>query len=609
MIELNHDMMEKLALKSSFRIERGPIVLFGIRGMLPVDVFATDFAASRALQPSPIDHRFMRCTIGQWMPEKGTLAVFPGSTVPHIGNVQRALARRGSTANMLMLGKYLYAKGRHKHGKPGAHRAFRQARFFPVWRTADDLDFEHDDIIDNDGGTVWDNLHCAGNNNLDHPFFGSAGCQVVAGLRGKPDKGELGPWKAFVDSAYMRAGKPQGMFEYMLFSGFEVARLAQDAGGRHNRTCRYGSYGPYVVRIQRALARLGFPGFLDPAAIDGDYGRNTLEAVVAFQNRQFGEADGIVGPLTAAALDIAWDTIDFAPNPATPAPSAPDEPAAGPPLLVAPDPVAATGIARDWFADAVKVTCGFENAGDPYRGVTGNFDGQGISCGAMQWNLGQGSLQPMIRAVGKPLVLSHMPQFGEDMWKACTATNAAGVTMAAGWHRNNRLPRALRDELSTMLGSGPMRAEQDKAMAVYAERAMTLAEAWAAARGDAGPGKRAFMWFFDTVCQNGSMKGLGHADVVAFIGDDDRAVALGAVCASLAGVTGSGGHVRDAHANAQAWADLTDPESIDLLVLSFLRAAKSLPRWRHVVLNRKGTIAAGHGDVNSGRQDLGDYGI
>ena len=33
---------------------------------------------------------------------------------------------------------------------------------------------------------------------------------------------------------------------------------------------------------------------------------------------------------------------------------------------------------------------------DCFCGVAGDFDGQGISFGALQWNLGQGTLQPLL---------------------------------------------------------------------------------------------------------------------------------------------------------------------------------------------------------------------
>jgi hypothetical protein len=45
-------------------------------------------------------------------------------------------------------------------------------------------------------------------------------------------------------------------------------------------------------------------------------------------------------------------------------------------------------VTDDEINKAVAVTGRFENAGDPWSGVTGDFDGMGISCGVLQWNIG-----------------------------------------------------------------------------------------------------------------------------------------------------------------------------------------------------------------------------
>src|SRR5581483_9551270 len=78
---------------------------------------------------------------------------------------------------------------------------------------------------------------------------------------------------------------------------------------------RQGATGPAVVTLQQDLAAAGF----SPGAIDGDFGPATLAAVKAFQSANGLVADGIVGPLTWAALTQAATP---APAPApTPAPS------------------------------------------------------------------------------------------------------------------------------------------------------------------------------------------------------------------------------------------------------------------------------------------------
>ncbi|MEL7510337.1 MAG: peptidoglycan-binding protein [Cyanobacteria bacterium J06554_1] len=74
------------------------------------------------------------------------------------------------------------------------------------------------------------------------------------------------------------------------------------AGKRPSVRLRFGSQGPLVGDLQRALATKGF--YED--AIDEDFGRYTLFAVLDFQKAVFGPQadDGIVGPITAAELGI-----------------------------------------------------------------------------------------------------------------------------------------------------------------------------------------------------------------------------------------------------------------------------------------------------------------
>lgn len=61
---------------------------------------------------------------------------------------------------------------------------------------------------------------------------------------------------------------------------------------------REGATGQDVVALQDALAAHGF----SPGASDGDFGPRTLAAVIAFQRSRGLVADGVVGPLTWAAL-------------------------------------------------------------------------------------------------------------------------------------------------------------------------------------------------------------------------------------------------------------------------------------------------------------------
>lgn len=66
-------------------------------------------------------------------------------------------------------------------------------------------------------------------------------------------------------------------------------------------TIRRGSKGTDVAYVQAILADLGYD--LGSAGVDGDFGRKTEEAVKAFQRSHGLNPDGVVGPMTYAALE------------------------------------------------------------------------------------------------------------------------------------------------------------------------------------------------------------------------------------------------------------------------------------------------------------------
>ena len=68
-------------------------------------------------------------------------------------------------------------------------------------------------------------------------------------------------------------------------------------------TVRRGDRGTDVAYVQAILQQLGYD--LGSAGVDGDFGRKTEEAVIAFQRKNGLIADGVVGPLTYEALEKA----------------------------------------------------------------------------------------------------------------------------------------------------------------------------------------------------------------------------------------------------------------------------------------------------------------
>ncbi len=102
----------------------------------------------------------------------------------------------------------------------------------------------------------------------------------------------------------------------------------------------------------------------------------------------------------------------------------------------------------------------------------------GVSCGALQWNIGQGSLQPVVVAVGERGVRAAMPRRGAVMWRACNAPVVAGLKIIRAWQPGGKLPAPTRAELVALMGSDTMRRQQHDRIAVVAARPLIAATRW-----------------------------------------------------------------------------------------------------------------------------------
>lgn len=318
--DLTESNLADLFAAANFVLPEGEMVFFGIRGCTPLEDGGTGFAGSQKLEFLGVNYTHLRCTIGQWRPGSG-FAVFPASTVPYITAIQGGMSSGGVGVNQLAYGYYTkdhrYYKGDHKISNPRTrHRAFRNDSILPVWRTTDDEDYEGDDTLDTQ--IVYDNIHCAWQQNVDQGYFSSNGCQVIAGRPRVLSRGwneELGPWKTFVANGY---GASQARFSYALFSGREAMKVAELGSDQRAQSVRFGSSGPLVEAVQQALLHRGFD--LGEAGADGDCGFKTINAIRLFQLQKFGATatDLIVGPQTGAELGIDWprfgaDAPDFRP--------------------------------------------------------------------------------------------------------------------------------------------------------------------------------------------------------------------------------------------------------------------------------------------------------
>lgn len=307
-----------------------------------------------------------------------------------------------------------------------------------------------------------------------------------------------------------------------------------------------------------------------------------------------------------------------------------------------------------WEEAALSVVQRFENGGDPWTGVTPDFDRQGLSCGILQWNIGQNSLQPLVQKAGQETVLKYMPTYGADFWKACTASHDDGLAIVRSWQNItetsvNGVPRRkvawksddVVRELKALLGSKEMKAIQlDRAGAVYRE-GLAAARTWArdaTGHGDTEPDLKMITVFLDAQVFNGGMKGLTYASLAEFRADPETylrtrkvnaefleterksgffdtyrakpndAALLTLICDWLAAAHEPTYQVKEAHNNANLWRTRSwSPPNFDLLAISFLRAIIShgdSDKFQPNVLGRRGAIIANDGWVNGERMNF-----
>jgi hypothetical protein len=304
---ISEEHLRRLCEINSFKISGNDMVFFGFRGCNPANEESCEFQNEHQLILADVNYINPRCTLGQWLPQDGTFALYPGSTVPHIKYVKNSKERNGVGANQLMTGCYKdYRKGIHKMGKSTGHEAFRQTDAHPIRRTADDFDYDNDDRVE--FTNPYDNIHAAWCMGIDHDYYASAGCQVIIGypkcekLGQQPDKG---PWAFFKKNAYDI--QSQQHFPYFLLNARDAQKIAFAGDKKMSARLRYGSKGTLVEKVQNELKDKDYY----EGIVDGDFGPKTIRAVLQFQIDYFGPSadDGIVGPITASALGLEWPSV------------------------------------------------------------------------------------------------------------------------------------------------------------------------------------------------------------------------------------------------------------------------------------------------------------
>lgn len=244
-------------------------------------------------------------------------------------------------------------------------------------------------------------------------------------------------------------------------------------------------------------------------------------------------------------------------------------------------------ISDNFLKTALELTGSFEGCG--FTEVTPNFDGQGISCGVLQWCLGQGSLQ---RKILQPYIVRHgsidaLDIFPEqiDILASETPKNAIRFSMQmqrevngnwymksdwlSGWKMFLNLPEVidLQVEAANEIG---LRVES-----IYKSFKFTTVNAYCV--------------IFDCLVQNGSLPGITNEK-------------LGAFKFQLLKDLVSTSTNSDTKKNKKIWDNLTvDGELLKLAGIAYYISLRSKKEYQFDVLNRKATLALGvgyvHGDL------------
>jgi len=308
-----------------------------------------------------------------------------------------------------------------------------------------------------------------------------------------------------------------------------------------------GSYGPEVEQIQQRLKALGM--YTGP--IDGDYGGGTEAAVKLFQRSADLKINGVVGP-------DAWARLF--PDSSIPVPA-----------------IVSQSIANRCLA----LTGSFETSMPPpdcFAGLTGDFDGQGLSLGVCQWNLGQGSLQPLLLEMDQThanLVTEVFHSYSGEFRQMLAASNEAQLE----WARSIQNARHIIAEpwlglLKTLARTPEFQAIETGHAGRLLQTARTLCATYSV------HSERALALMFDIAVQNGSIDEVVRAQIERDFAALDTSQSSAAI------------------------------EVARLGIVATRRSDASNPAYVNDVRIRKLTIANGQGVVHGRSYDLAaQYGI
>lgn len=307
---ISGDILSGLCKSCQFRPpEKGPYIIFAIRGCLPEAVLRNDFTEvmqfreSYLLREVKVDYQTARCTVGLWDTALNKIALFAGSTLPSRSYL---FAHKSSLAtfNVLCSGLYELRRGLHPRSGSGVqkHEALLMdgsgmVKIPVVKRLKRTVQFETRNctykVL-----LPGDNLHAArtapsfisnatsGCSEVLKMKYSSSGCITIAGqpegcVKDLETKASWNCWQTFMHA--LNDVKGQTDFNFILFSCSDVRSLNRRAA---RSLMRYGSESGQVSQLQHVLRsvtemRTGLPYY--QGNITGVFADQTAAAFLQFQ--------------------------------------------------------------------------------------------------------------------------------------------------------------------------------------------------------------------------------------------------------------------------------------------------------------------------------------
>lgn len=246
-------------------------------------------------------------------------------------------------------------------------------------------------------------------------------------------------------------------------------------------TLRSGMSGDYVKAVQDFLKDLK----LYNGPIDSLFGGGLESAVKNYQKRENLSPTGLVDGITWAQMF-------------------PGQPA----------PVSSLANAS-LLERCLALTGTFETSKyppDSFLGLSGDFDGMGISFGVCQWNIGQGTLQPLLRQMFDQHTELSQSIFHEH-FDTVTALGSASLTDQLAFTRSIQVRGQVTEPWKGMLLTLGRTSEFQGVQADHASRLYDKAIELCGAYGLIS--ERAVALMFDIVTQNGSIDPIVRAAILA----------------------------------------------------------------------------------------------